>query len=112
MTSTLPIPQIAAEMAAFAWDSLVSFLQAATGATHHLTQDSPDGWIDMVMSGLAGVAAALTMAILVTVYFRTGYRSARDIVRHGLAAAGLLGLAAFVAYDLSQAALAYLGINA
>ena len=44
-------------------------------------------------------------------YFRSGYRSTRDIVRHGLAAAVVLGLLAFVAYDMRDAALAYLGIN-
>ena len=51
----------------------------------------------MLMSGLAGVAAALAVAIMLTVYFRSGYRSTRDIVRHGLAAAMVLGLLAFVA---------------
>jgi hypothetical protein len=65
----------------------------------------------MLMSGLSGVAAALAVAIILTVYFRSGYRSIRDIVRHGLAAALVLGLLAFVAYDMRHAALAYLGIN-
>jgi hypothetical protein len=67
--------------------------------------------LGMLMSGLAGVAAALAVAIILTVYFRTGYRSARDIVRHGLATTAVLGLLAFVAYDMRHAALAYLGIN-
>jgi hypothetical protein len=65
----------------------------------------------MVMSGLAGVAAALAVAIMLTVYFRSGYRSARDVVKHGLAAAAVFALLAFVAYDMRHAALAYLGIN-
>jgi hypothetical protein len=65
----------------------------------------------MVMSGLAGVAAALAVAILLSVYFRTGYRTAREVVRHVLTAAFVLALLAFVAYDMRQAALAYLGIN-
>jgi hypothetical protein len=65
----------------------------------------------MLMSGLAGVAAALAVAIMLTVYFRSRYRSARDNVRHGLAAAVVFGLLAFVAYDMRHAALAYLGIN-
>jgi hypothetical protein len=77
-----------------------------------LGDDSPDGWQGMLMSGLSGIAAALAVAIMLTVYFRTGYRSARDIVRHGLAAAAVLGLLAFVASDMRHAALAYLGINA
>jgi hypothetical protein len=65
----------------------------------------------MVMSGLAGVAAALAVAILLSVYFRTGDRAPRDAVKHGFAAAVVLGLLAFVAYDMRQAALAYLGID-
>ena len=36
---------------------------------------------------------------------------ARDVVKHGLAAVFVLGLVAFVAYDMRHAALAYLGIN-
>ena len=47
----------------------------------------------MLMSGLAGVAAALAVAIVLTVYFRSGYRSRRDIVKHGLAATAVLALA-------------------
>jgi len=39
------------------------------------------------MSGLSGVAAALAVPSFWTVYFRSRYRSFRDIVRHGLAAA-------------------------
>jgi hypothetical protein len=73
--------------------------------------DSPDGWLGMLMSGLSGVAAALAVAIILTVYFRSGSRNLRDIVRHGLAAAVVLGLLAFVASDMRHAALAYLGIN-
>jgi hypothetical protein len=34
-----------------------------------------------------------------------------DIIRHGLAASIVLGLLAFVAYDMRHAAFAYLGIN-
>src|SRR6202011_2568783 len=73
--------------------------------------DSPDGWLGILMSGLSGVAAALAVAIVLTVYFRSGHRSISDVVRHGLAAAVVLGLLAFVAYDIRHAALAYLGIN-
>ena len=75
------------------------------------SHDSPDGGLGLVMSALAGVAAALAVAIVLTVYFRSGYRSRRDIVRHGLAATAVLGLLAFVVYDMRHAALAYLGIN-
>ena len=60
---------------------------------------------------MPGVAAALAVAIVLTVYFRSGHRSSRDMLRHGLAAAVVLALLAFVAYDMRHAALAYLGIN-
>ncbi|THD65459.1 MAG: hypothetical protein E7813_14890 [Bradyrhizobium sp.] len=75
-----------------------------------IADGGPDGWSGMAISGLAGAAAALAVAVLLTVYFRTGYRSTRDILRHGLAAALVLGLLAFAAYDMRHAALAYLGI--
>ena len=73
--------------------------------------DRSDGVMGMLMSGLAGVATALAVAIVLTVYFRSRYRSVRDVVRHGLAAAAVFALIAFVAYDMRHAALAYLGIN-
>ena len=76
-----------------------------------LADDTPDGVLGMLMSGLAGVAAALAVAIVLTVYFRSSYRSSRDILRHGLAAAVVLALLAFVAYDMRHAAQAYLGLN-
>jgi Na+/proline symporter len=65
----------------------------------------------VLTSGLAGMAAALGVALLLTIYFRR-YRSARDMVRHGLAAAAVLGLLAFAVYDMRPAALDYLGIGA
>jgi hypothetical protein len=80
-------------------------------ATGLFADDSLDGVIGMMMSGLAGVATALAVAIVLTVYFRSRYRSVRDVVRHGLAAAAVFALVAFVAYDMRHAALAYLGIN-
>jgi hypothetical protein len=73
--------------------------------------ESPAGWQGMLMSGLSGVATALAVAIILTVYFRSRDRTIRDIVRHGLAAAVVFGLLAFVGYDMRHAALAYLGIN-
>ncbi|MBA2401158.1 MAG: acriflavin resistance protein [Bradyrhizobium sp.] len=63
------------------------------------------------MSALSGVAAALAVAIVLSVYFRSGYRSPRDLVKHGLAAGLVVALVAFVVYDMRHAALAYLGIN-
>jgi hypothetical protein len=104
-------PNGAADIAGLPGDSVTSFLREIADYTGLLTDDSPDGWLGMLTSGLAGVAAALAVAIMLTVYFRSGYRSARDIVRHGVAAGLVFGLLAFVVYDMRHAALAYLGIN-
>jgi hypothetical protein len=101
----------AARAAELPGDSVTSLLRTVGDVTG-LFDDSPDGWQGMLMSGLSGLAAALAVAIMLTVYFRTGHRSARDILRHGLAAAVVLGLLAFVGYDMRHAGQAYLGINA
>jgi hypothetical protein len=86
-------------------DSVTSFL-GALGFS-----DSPDGGLDVIMSALAGVAAALAVAIMLSIYFRSGDRSRRDLVKHGLAASAVLVLLAFVVSDMRHAALAYLGLN-
>jgi hypothetical protein len=101
----------AATIAGFPGHSVTSWLQTISDDIGLFPDDSPDGPLGLAMSGLAGVAAALAVAIILTVYFRTGYRGLRDVVRHGLAAALALGLLAFVVYDMRHAALAYLGIN-
>ena len=76
----------------------------------HSGAGSPDS-LGVIMSALAGVAAALAVAIALSVYFRSGYRSRRDLLRHGLAASAVLVLLAFVISDMRSAALAYLGLN-
>jgi hypothetical protein len=76
-----------------------------------LFRDSADGGIGIVLSALAGVAAALAVAILLVTYFHTGHRSRRDVIKHGIAALVALGLLSFVAFDMRHAAYAYLGIN-
>src|SRR5882757_11499397 len=91
-------------------DMLAYLLKAIDPGTGWF-DDAADGGLGMVVSGLAGVAAALLVAILLSLYFRTGYRSTRDIVKHGLATALVLALIAFVVYDVRHAALAYLGID-
>jgi hypothetical protein len=111
MNITTPVLKGAAHVAELPGDSVTSFLRMIGDSTGLFAGDSPDGVLGMLMSGVAGVAAALAVAIILTVYFRTRYRSARDIVRHGIATAAVLGLLAFVAYDMRHAALAYLGIN-
>jgi hypothetical protein len=111
MNLTSPILKGVVHAAELPGDSVTSFLKMVAESTGLFADDSPDGWLGMLMSGLSGVAAALAVAIILTVYFRSGHRRIRDIVRHGLAAAVVLGLLAFVASDMRHAALAYLGIN-
>jgi hypothetical protein len=112
MNLTSPIQIGVAHAAELPGDSVASLLKMVADGTGYWADDSPDGWLGVLMSGLSGIAAALAVAIMLTVYFRSGHRSISDIVRHGLAAAVVPGLLAFVAYDTRHAALAYLGINA
>jgi di/tricarboxylate transporter len=72
---------------------------------------TPDDQSGVLMPVVAGAAAALAVATVTAIYFRSGYRSSRDILRHGVATIVLLGLLAFVAYDMRHTALDYLGIN-
>jgi hypothetical protein len=111
MNLTSPILKGAVHAAELPGDSVASLLKMVGDGTGLFADDGPDGVLGMLMSGLSGVAAALAVAIVLTVYFRSGYRSVRDVVRHGLAATLVLGLLAFVAYDMRHAALAFLGIN-
>jgi hypothetical protein len=76
-----------------------------------LFSDSPDGGLGYLMSALSGAATALAIAIVLTVYFHTGHRTARDVIKHTLAALFALGLLGFAASDMRNVALAYLGIN-
>lgn len=73
--------------------------------------EAADGQLGILMSALAGVAAALAVALAMTVYFRLSYRTWRDVVRHGLATLAAITLIAFAVYDMRHAALAYLGLN-
>ena len=70
-----------------------------------------DSGLGLVLSGLAGTAAALAVALALTVYFHTGQRTAREVMKHGIAAVVTLTLLAFVAYDMRHAAFGYLGLN-
>jgi hypothetical protein len=70
-----------------------------------------DSGLGLVMSGLSGAATALAVALGLVIYFHTGYRTRRDVLKDGVAAAVALALVAFVAYDMRHAAFAYLGLN-
>ena len=74
-----------------------------------LLSESADGQLGILMSALSGIAAALTVALAMTVYFRMSYRTIyftwRDVVRHGLAALAVIALLGFAAYDMRHAAL-------
>ncbi len=111
MNLVSPLLKGAAEIAGIPGDSVTSFLKMLPDRVGLFQGEGADSTIDLLMSGLAGVAAAVAVAIALTVYFQMKYRSVRDIVRHGLAATIVLGLLAFAAYDMRNAALAYLGIN-
>jgi hypothetical protein len=111
MNITTPLLVGASHAAEMPGDSVASFLRMIGDRTGLFADDSPVGSLGMLMSGLSGVAAALAVVIMLSVYFRSRYRSGHDVVRHGLAAVAVFGLLAFVAYDLRHAALAYLGIN-
>jgi hypothetical protein len=105
MNITSPILTGAANAAELPGYSMTSFLRAVGFS------DSPDGGLGIIMSALAGVAAALAVAIVLSVYFRSGYRSRHDLLKHGLAASAVLVLLAFAISDMRNAALAYLGLN-
>ena len=105
MNITSPILTGAGRAAELPGDSVTSLLRSIGFS------DGPDGGLGIIMSALAGVAAALAVAIVLSVYFRSGHRSRYDLVKHGLAASAVLVLLAFVISDMRQAALAYLGLN-
>jgi hypothetical protein len=67
-----------------------------------------DDGTGLLMPALAGIAAAMTVALAMTIYFQTGYRSYRDMIRHGLMAAIGLALLAFAIFDMRNVALAHL----
>jgi hypothetical protein len=110
MNLSTPLLKGAGQMAALPGDSMTSLI-GKIGDFTGLFGDGPDGGLGLILSGLAGAAAALSVAIALTVYFHTGYRTPRDVARHGIATVVALSLSAFVAYDMRHAAMAYLGIN-
>jgi len=110
MNITSPIFAGAARAADVPGDSVTSLLRMISAGTGWF-DDRIDGGLGVIMSSLAGVAAALAVAIALSLYFRTGDRTPRDIFKHGVAATLVVGLVSFVVYDMRHATLAYLGIN-
>lgn len=111
MNITAPLLKGAGQIAALPGDSVASLLKAIGDFTG-LYGDGPHDGLGLVTSGLAGVAAALAVAIALTIYFHRGDRAKRDVVKHGVAAGVALALAAFAVSDMRHAAFAYLGLNA
>ena len=70
MNITSPTLAGAVRVAELPGDSVTSFLRMI-GAGTGLFDDSVDGGLGLVMSALAGVAAALAVAIVLSVYFRS-----------------------------------------
>jgi hypothetical protein len=93
-------------------DPLHNALTGMTGLLSGIMGFWPDFGINegtgLVMPALAGIAAATTVALALTIYFQTGYRSYRDMIRHGLVAATGLALLAFAIFDMRNAALAHI----
>jgi hypothetical protein len=110
MTITSSLMRVATDLAEWPGDSVTSLVRSI-GEAVGLYGDSLDASTGLMMSALAGVAAALAVAIGLIIYLRSGYRSVGDLVRLALAAMVVLALLAFVASDMRHAALAYLGIN-
>jgi hypothetical protein len=94
--------------------TLEPFHNAVTGMTSLFSNTAglfdfgTDEGTGLLMPALAGIAAATTVALALTIYFQTGYRSYRDMIRHGLAAAIGLALLAFAILDMRNVALAHL----
>jgi hypothetical protein len=110
MNITSPLFKGASQVAALPGDSIAPLVRTISETTN-LFGSAPDGGLGLAMSALAGAAAALAVAIALTVYFHTGYRTLRDVARHGIATLVALALVAFVVSDMRHAAFAYLGIN-
>jgi hypothetical protein len=94
------------------FDPISTAVTQVSGLFHQLLHAVPDQGVDdgsgLMMPALAGIALAITVALMLAIYFQTGYRSYRDMIRHGLAAALGLMLLAFAIYDMRNAALAHI----
>lgn len=110
MNITSPLFNGVSKVVALPGDSLTSLVRSFGEATG-LFGSASDGGLGIVMSGLAGAAAALAVAIALAVYFHSSHRTARDVAKHAIAATIALALAVFALSDMRHAVQAYLGIN-
>jgi hypothetical protein len=110
MSIAASILQNATGLAEAPGDAVTSFLRLI-GERTGLFGDGMGGGMGFVTSSLAGIAAALAVAIALTLYVGGGGRGARGLMKGIAAVVAVLGLVSFVAYDMHHASLAYLGIN-
>lgn len=110
MNITSPLFHGATRIGAISDDPLTSLVRSLSQA-NGLFGSGADDELGIVMSGLAGAAAAVTVGIALTVYFHNSHRTVRDLAKHGIAVVVALALAAFVISDMRHAAYAYLGLN-
>jgi hypothetical protein len=89
----------------------MTILAGTAGLKSPAVAESADSLSGVLTSGLAGAAAAIAVAIVLTLYFRGQYRWPRNIARDLAAASVAIGLLGFAAYDMRHAAFDYLGIN-
>ena len=59
----------------------MTILAGTAGLKSPAVVESADNWSGVLASGLAGAAAAIAVAIVLTLYFRGQYRSPRNIAR-------------------------------
>ena len=93
-------------------EPLHNTLAGMTGPFSGVAGIWPDFGIDdgtgLLMPALAGVVAAITVALALIIHSQAGYRSHRDMIRHGLVAAIGLTLFAFAIFDVRNVALAHI----
>jgi hypothetical protein len=106
--SLAPLQNAASEVTDFLSRALATLATSIPEMAELWADQSVESTADLLVAALAGIAAAIAVALALTLYFRT-YRSVSEMFRHGLAAAIALGLLAFVAYDIRHAAAAHLG---
>ena len=89
-------------------------LNALTAALGGWMNDLPamlDDRFGVLAPAVAGATTAIAVALAASIYLSSGRRTARDMVRHGVATAVVIGLLAFAAYDMRHTAFDRFGIK-